>query len=140
MKIPDTDILALFRGSGKCEMCGKQCRQREPSHLWGKGHGGGFTLNIRINLMAMGSTPNFCCQCHNEHHQGKIGVAEMVEKVAKREKETEDDITDVIFALHAVPPRLSESRIERFLLDWPLGETAIILAKKTLVEAKVLGS
>lgn len=65
MIIRDEKLLDFFRGAGACELCGKGCMRREPHHVIAKGMGGGRRLDIRINIVAVGSSPGMECQCHN---------------------------------------------------------------------------
>lgn len=94
MKIIDEDLLAEFRTPGKCDLCGKRCRTREPHHVYGRGMGGGGRMDIPINLLGLGGP--FECGCHRAYHDGKIGREDMLSAVAKREQTTSELIVDEI--------------------------------------------
>lgn len=112
MKIVNEILLAEFRTAGRCEWCGAWCRVREPSHLWGRGFGGGTRLDVRINLMGKGSTANFECGCHNAYHAGKIGRNELLSVVAAREQCVPDDIEVVIWLLKRLPKDPTPAKLE----------------------------
>lgn len=86
--IKNEALLDEFRGPGPCEYCGKMCRVREPHHLCSKGSGGWSRFDVRINLIALGSTPNFECQCHNKAQAFLIPKEHILAIVATREKTT----------------------------------------------------
>lgn len=139
MKIINENLLDEFRTPGKCEWCRKHCKSREPNHLWCRGHGGGFRLDIRINLISLGRSEVFACPCHNLYHAGKVSCEEMTELVAKREKVLPSELTDAIFCLQALPPRLLDGQIEDFLSKWPLSGKTLDLARLCLIESGVFG-
>jgi hypothetical protein len=47
-------VLALFRVPGYCDGCNRWCRERECHHVQAKGMGGGKTLDVAINILAVG--------------------------------------------------------------------------------------
>lgn len=103
MRIPRTgrnqSLLGTFRTAGPCEVCGKWCRVREPHHLACRGTGGGSTLDIRINLIAVGATRFWCCPCHNLIGSGHITKEAVLEIVARREGLEPQTIVDRIHLL-----------------------------------------
>ncbi len=90
--IEDEPLLDCFRSPGYCELCHKPCRIREPHHLRAKGANSWARLDIRINLMALGSSQAFQCDCHTRIHNGKVSKAKLLEIVAKREGTTPEAI------------------------------------------------
>lgn len=77
MKIEDPDLLFQFRLKLRCEHCGKR-GPVDPHHLFSRGFGGGTRLDIAINLIAL------CRKCHDEFHNGKIKLFDLLKIVAKR--------------------------------------------------------
>lgn len=120
MTIDDPRLLSEFRTPGKCEWCGKWCRVREPAHLWAKGMGGGARLDIRINLIALGSTLAFECTCHTDHHAGHRPIREdLLAVVANREKTRQDTIEEAIWSLRRLPNRAPQRLIDAELRSLP---------------------
>jgi hypothetical protein len=103
IKIIDEDLLDTFRVPGTCEICGKWCRQREPHHIYGRGFGGGSRLDIRYNLLSLGHSQTFQCQCHHDIHAGKISREKLLRIVANREGCQPSDITDEINKILRTP-------------------------------------
>jgi hypothetical protein len=89
--------LDLFRGPGPCENCGKWCRRREPHHYKPKGFGGGSRLDMPENLISLGSTPNWECQCHNLAEAKKIPPEKILATIAKREGKTPEEIKQILW-------------------------------------------
>ena len=86
MKIVDEPLLDTFRTRGRCEVCGVFCAMREPHHVICKGMGGGRRLDVRENLLAVGSSLPFPeCGCHGLVHDGKIKRSALLEILAKRD-------------------------------------------------------
>src|ERR1700735_3886478 len=81
--------LELFRGPGRCSWCGKQCKNREPHHIFAKGMGGNKPPgDSRINLIALGATQSFECPCHtfiHSQHDPKEARIMLWKLVAARE-------------------------------------------------------
>lgn len=97
MIIKDAKLLKEFRTPGPCEWCGVWCAKREPAHIFSVGAG---RLDIRENLVALGSTPNFCCPCHTLSHNGKEPTREQLLEIAgKREGKTPEEITEKVWRL-----------------------------------------
>lgn len=103
MRFQKEATLDLFRTPGNCEWCGKLCRRREPHHLWAKGMGGGSRLDLRINLVALGSSRDFGCDCHTQTHAGRITRADLLAVVARRERCLQDEIEAVVWLLQRTP-------------------------------------
>lgn len=102
----DEKLLAEFRTAGPCELCYRWCNPREPHHLWGRGVGGGTRLDIRINLIALGSSRGFQCECHTRIGDGNLDNAMAKAKVANREGVSVDDIERRIMLIRRAPKRL----------------------------------
>lgn len=83
-KPPEVEaVLSKYRGSGNCEVCGKYCRNRAPHHVITKGAGG---HNVDVNLVALGLSPIFDCQCHVKiHDTGRPSRMDLIDLVAQRE-------------------------------------------------------
>lgn len=62
MKIVSESTLERFRTPGPCEICGRRCARREPSHIMARGRSNAFQLDIPENLVAS------CRYCHARHH------------------------------------------------------------------------
>lgn len=98
MKIIDKGLLQEFSGPGKCEICQKDCRRREPHHVRCRGMGGGSRLDIAINLIAVGGHVNGFpeCPCHRLAQEGNISKASVLEIIGKREKLTPEEIEGTV--------------------------------------------
>lgn len=96
VKIVDEALLDEFRTGGRCQFCGRLCVAREPHHLWPRGAGGWQRLDIRINLIALGSSQGFQCPCHHLIHTGKIKREDVLRVVARREGLSPAEIADRI--------------------------------------------
>lgn len=103
MKIVNESVLDLFRGHGRCELCHRSCTAREPHHIWAKGIGGGGRLDVRINLVALGATASWQCECHTRIHNGGLKRDELLIIVALREGITTAMIVDRINELRRLP-------------------------------------
>lgn len=134
MKIKNEKLLAIYRTSGNCEWCGKSCVRREPHHIFSRGAGG---PDLDINLIALGSTPAFCCACHTLIEAGNITRYEVLEYVSRREKTTPAAIESVIDMIRRLPKDASQARIrdEIGTLD---DEDAIVLTVDELTKAGVI--
>lgn len=96
MTVIDEALLATFR-PGPCEMCGRP-GPTEPHHVFARGLGGGWRLDIRINLIAI------CRVCHDRVHWGKLGTAVetrdyLLGIVAERERSTRAALEEEIYRL-----------------------------------------
>lgn len=75
--------LVAFRTWGPCEGCGRPCK-REAAHVIAKGQGGGKTLNLPLNLIALGGACD--CGCHRRSHDGiATPNGTLLDIVARRE-------------------------------------------------------
>ena len=101
MIIHDEPLLSSYRTPGRCELCDAPCRVREPHHLWAKGMAGGGQLDIRINLIALGS--RFGCPCHAEIHAGNVPDLAPLAVVADREGVTVREIADAVAEFRRLP-------------------------------------
>lgn len=99
MRVADRDLLREFREPGRCELCLKWCKKREPHHLWAKGMGGGGRLDVRINLIALGSTLEWQCECHTRIHNGLVPKIVLMVIVATREAILVDDLEAEMYRL-----------------------------------------
>ena len=134
MKIICETTLDLFRAPGLCEVCRQGCTAREAHHLRAKGSGGAGRLDLRINLIATGSTLAWQCQCHTEIHDGKIPRNQLLEMVAAREKARPEDITAVLDLLRRL---MKPSASELAEAVHALTTDARLLAIRELQEAGV---
>lgn len=79
----EENILLPYREPGNCEFCGKWCRRREPAHIISRGAGG---PSHPLNLVALGSTLTYQCQCHTSHHNGgRPTRLDLLDVVGRRE-------------------------------------------------------
>lgn len=97
MKIVDEKALALFRGPGRCELCGGWASERDAHHFWYKrGLGGGSRLDVVLNLVSLDRL------CHNMAESGPAVQAikqRLLEIVARREGRSEAEIVAELTAL-----------------------------------------
>jgi hypothetical protein len=94
--IKNERLLDEFRTPGNCELCNFWFLKREPHHVIGKGTGGWRRLDIRINLIAVGSSQYFTCDCHRLAQANRITLREVREVVAKREGVTVEQIEETV--------------------------------------------
>lgn len=80
-------LLEEFRCKTVCEWCKKTTRSGlDPHHLWCRGRGDAFRLDVRINLAAL------CRACHNAVHAGNILRCDLLAVVAAREGRLQDEM------------------------------------------------
>ena len=99
MTIVDENLLDEFRTPGPCEWCGKACERREPHHIFARGLGGGSRLDIRCNLIALGSGIHWECACHQAAHAGRISRLQLLLVVGQRECYLASDIEEEVWRL-----------------------------------------
>jgi len=99
MIVIDEVLLEEFRASGPCEWCGKPCRRREPHHTFARGLSGGGRLDIRCNLVALGSSILWECGCHQAAHTGLIARLQLLLVVGQRECCLTSDIEEEVWRL-----------------------------------------
>ncbi len=138
MIVENESLLREFRGPGKCEWCGKQCRTREAAHIFAKGMGGGGRLDVRINLVGLGLGGwvgvRAECNCHSSHHTGhEPSKRQLMERAAEREGVDATDIEAVLWLLRRLPKEASRERIEMEV--GRLTESEQALAWRTLRES-----
>ena len=136
MKIIREETLALYRGSGRCQLCGKACKARECHHVLARGMGGGRRLDVALNLLAVGSFP--CCDCHALiHGGGRIERIMCLEAVAAREGTSWESVEE---ALHVLARLNGKNSQERLLEDVEglADEEVKRLVLAALKEAKVV--
>ncbi len=80
MRYVDEAVLRLYRGPGRCALCGTFSPQREAHHVFSRGAG---RLDIPINLVSLGGA--WSCQCHTFAQQYITARARVVEAAAFRE-------------------------------------------------------
>lgn len=112
MRIIDDALLDEFRTRGRCEMCGKMCRVREPDHYMAEGHGGGNKMDVRCNVVGVGAMRTFECLCHRKRHDGNLPRAEILAVIAKREGVAEESVLDVLWLIKRLPKEAPPWRIE----------------------------
>ena len=87
MKILDPDLLMEFRCKTRCEWCRVSTRTGlDAHHLFARGRGEAFRLDVRINLAAL------CRACHNAVHAGNILRCDLLAVVAAREGRLQDEM------------------------------------------------
>lgn len=92
MKIKDEKLLSLFRAKRQCQYCWTHTTV-QPHHVFARGMGGIRRLDVAINLIAL------CPFCHRQFHDGHIQRHHLLEKIARREKRTVDDLLDELYLL-----------------------------------------
>jgi hypothetical protein len=96
MRMPNEKLLKEYRGSGPCGYCGRWARAREAAHIHARGMSSGSRLDIRCNLLALGSVGD--CGCHHEHHGGhEPTLRDLLAVKAAREKCLQEDVKAVIW-------------------------------------------
>lgn len=110
MKIKNAKTLDKYRGPGTCELCQRICQHREPHHVVTRGGNGS---DVDVNLVALGSTPQWECECHRDVHSGKIGKETLIEIIAKRHNTTPDTIAQANYALVALDKEGSDASLKR---------------------------
>ncbi len=121
MRIVDESCLKRHRGAGPCTYCRAYCPQRAACHCFGKGAG---RIDADWNLAAMALEPFGLCKCHHKQHNGqKPTMADLLVKVALRERTTVEAIRDAVYFIRRLDQRLSANRAWFALEELPL-ETA----------------
>jgi len=134
MLIPNKKLLTEFRAPGLCGLCGCSCTLREPHHYRTVGACGGH-IDIRINMIPLGSTRAFQCDCHAKVHSGRVSANQVLERIAARERVRPEDIVAVMdFLIRLVKP----SKAQLLLRREELPGGAKQLAVRELEEAKRL--
>lgn len=132
MIIKNPSLLAEYRIAGRCGYCNRHCRVREAAHLLSTGAGGS---DLRCNLIALGSTLHWCCTCHSMQHSGHSPTpAELLDKVAEREKVSAETIKDVWYFIARLDKDAPTHRIEEALLVELTGDARRI-ARRELTES-----
>ena len=130
MRIIRPKLRAEYRGQ-QCEYC-RKTGPCEAAHVFAKGMGGGKTMDIRCNLVALGHA--FSCACHASNHAGHEPTHDdLLLVVAVRERVKQDDIIDMVHWLRRLDKSASREKIERALRELRGG--ARRLAIRELVEA-----
>lgn len=94
MRIESEKVLARYRGPGCCENCGEWSAARHAAHLYGRGMGSGFRLDIPLNVTSL------CWKCHRRQHDGGEPTKEaLVKVVAKREGLDPEDLDALLTVL-----------------------------------------
>lgn len=124
MRIENPLLLAEMRLPGCCEMCGKVCRVREPAHIFARGMGGGG-LDVRINLLSLGSTLLFMCACHTKAHNRPSQKA-MLAVAARRERTTPEAICQVMWILRRLPKNPTVAEIEAEMMGLAAPEAGLL--------------
>jgi len=104
MIVIDEELLDQFRAPGPCEWCDKLCQRREPHHIFARGLGGGGRLDIRCNLVALGSGILWECACHQAAHAGRISRLQLLLMVGQRECCLIADIEEEVWRLRRERP------------------------------------
>ena len=92
MRIIDEKLLSRFRGPGFCDWCKKYVRGRHPHHLWRRGIGGAWRMDLAINLAALCYAFQGGDNCHERAHSGEILRCDLLAIVAAREGVQQADI------------------------------------------------
>ena len=132
MKIINESLLKEYRRAGECELCGKSCKKREPHHIVARGMGGGRRMDIRCNLMAVGSTRGGECHCHSLIETPNRYLL-CLEKAAARDGCTADQLQSVHTFILRLDKDSSKVRIVEELCKLP--EVPRRIAEKELREA-----
>lgn len=126
MKIINEALLTEFHSPGPCDICGKFCHEREPHHFRRRGFGGGSRLDISINLLALGSTPRWECQCHTRIHAGELTACDELNAIAKREKAEPDDIARALYFIERLDKGFSPWLVTELISREPDAVAALV--------------
>lgn len=118
MKIINKPLLRSYHSKGTCELCGKVCQKCEPHHIVARGMGGGRRLDVRCNLIRVGSSRHFQCQCHSLIDT-KEGYRRCLEVSAKREGCKPEEIEAVLYFILNLDKQASKVRIVEQLVKLP---------------------
>lgn len=98
MRIEDPALLDEFRHAPRCEVCGQPTRTgADPHHVFARGMGDAFRLDIRENLIALDR------RCHNQAHTGQIGQDALLAIIAQRQGTTAEALRLRILYLRRLP-------------------------------------
>jgi hypothetical protein len=110
MKLVDDNALKPFRTPGRCEICGRLCKKREPHHIYPRGSG---QVDHPWNCLAVGaSKPKPECFCHadigNGIWRGQVVGAKRVQELclqiaAAREGINPEAITAEVYRIRNLP-------------------------------------
>jgi hypothetical protein len=115
MKIINKDLIRAFREPGNCEFCGRYCKAREAHHWQPKGMGNGCQLDVRFNLICVGSTPLWQCTCHTQMESGEIYRRDVLAKIAALNGLLQDQVERAIFILVRLPKNTPLEDAERLV-------------------------
>lgn len=128
MRIVDPSLTRWFAKAGICELCKCWCRSCEGHHIFAKGMGGGGQLDIYINLIRLGRTKQFVCDCHTKIHS-KVEPctrrSNLILKVAEREDLEPELIESTILQLRNLPKETTREELIDLNLSWAIGPTAM---------------
>jgi hypothetical protein len=89
MKYHDEKVLEAFRTKPKCEWCGLVLfgwRRAEPHHVFARGMGDAFRMDIPENLIAL------CWRCHGMAECGDLPRLSVLTMIARRQGVNYDDL------------------------------------------------
>jgi hypothetical protein len=91
--------------------------------LWAKGIGSASRMDVRINLISLGSGESYQCECHRLIHDGKeITRSDVLAVVAGRENCLQGEIEQCIWLIKRLPKDATDERIWSELSGWNDGE------------------
>lgn len=82
MRVKNEKLLGTYRQPGPCEICGKPCSRREPFHISACGTSSHKQIDAPCNLLAVGSSLNFCCPCHTRYHAEHVPTRLEAQQIA----------------------------------------------------------
>lgn len=98
VRIVNEVLLDAFRRRRRCEYCNRPTPEGcDPHHLFAKGMGGAWRLDVRINVIAL------CRCCHDCFHLGNILREDLLAVVCSREGRLQDDVLEEIHRLRRLP-------------------------------------
>ncbi len=128
MKILNKPLRLEFALPGNCEMCGLPCKKREPHHHYTSTP----EMTIRCNMVSLGSTLDWQCNCHSYIHSGRIPRIQVLERIAAREHQRPEDISAVLDLFRRL---VKPTKFDLGVGLTDLGDRARHLAQKELLEA-----
>lgn len=132
MRIDNEPLLRELRASPRCLWCRKTVRRIEVDHVFPRGRGSAFRLDIRVNLAPLCGAFSGGEDCHQRKSDGHIAVFDLLAMIAQRERCLQDEIEAVIYLLRRLPKDARPWQVAREIADWSTGSRALLA--RTLAE------
>ena len=107
MILEDEPLLETYRGKGKCECCGRECKERDPAHIIPRGLGGGGRVDIPGNLVSL---RRWCHAAQGTANGPSLDYLRML--ASTREGVSWESIQEAVHAIQRLPKDPTDARIE----------------------------